>query len=445
MCLRSSRARSCCGDVSCIPASLLGTSPRAFGDRASLRVPLPCPTQPFAGHIQAPCRTPGRSGTPCLSPYSGEQPQQWPWPPPRPHPAHGTYFQNPGKNEDSFLNLCPIPLSGCPWPADLSERNRTEWNSTGAAGRTPRHAQAPTAAAATAPTCARPAGLCTPQPRCPQPAPSRPGHVAASIRRNVVLSPAVLPPPLAEAGRGAGRGFASVALPVGAPGHAASPGRPGSPAPATRSRLGATPGDPCGVVPVAPGGRAGRPPWRGQDPNWDSCPTDAVWWSGAHASHPPHGHGPGSLPRCPVRRLRREQGLCHRLNHFMGRRRPAGRRARGSGRAPPRPGDLLVGDQEGKPSGTLVPPTPVSSSAHRRWTSPYLPQLFFYCQQLVSPGARQAPAEHPLPSAPLGGPASSGTTLGPSHLSPFSPERPRPPRDDFPSPAGWVCSFPCVA
>lgn len=41
--------------------------------------------------------------------------------------VHGTYFQNPGKNEGSFLNLFPIPLSSCPWPADLSERNRTEW------------------------------------------------------------------------------------------------------------------------------------------------------------------------------------------------------------------------------------------------------------------------------------------------------------------------------
>lgn len=59
------------------------------------------------------------------------------WCPPHAHPADGTYFQNPGKNEDSFLNLCPIPLSGCPWPADLSERNRTEWNSAGATGQTP--------------------------------------------------------------------------------------------------------------------------------------------------------------------------------------------------------------------------------------------------------------------------------------------------------------------
>lgn len=75
------------------------------------------------------------------------------------HPAHGTYFQNPGKNEDSFLNLCPIPLSGCPWPADLSERNSTEWNSTAL----PPHALSPP----WPPTMAAP--TCTPLPLAPLP------------------------------------------------------------------------------------------------------------------------------------------------------------------------------------------------------------------------------------------------------------------------------------
>lgn len=151
-----------------------GRLPTLSGSGHLLGSHSPAPLSPLQGMSWAAPRrlgTRGCSGTPCLSPSSGEQPRWRPWSPPRSRPAHGTYFQNPGKNEDSFLNLCPIPLSGCPWPADLSERNRTEWNSTGAAGRTPRHTRAPTAAAV-APTCTRPAGLCTPQPRCPQPQPS---------------------------------------------------------------------------------------------------------------------------------------------------------------------------------------------------------------------------------------------------------------------------------
>lgn len=61
-CLRSSRARSCCWDVSSVPATRPGTSPCAFRDGASLGVPLPCPTQPFAGHVQDCPEAPGDTG-----------------------------------------------------------------------------------------------------------------------------------------------------------------------------------------------------------------------------------------------------------------------------------------------------------------------------------------------------------------------------------------------
>lgn len=116
--------------------------------RHSARMPAPLfegwaiswsPLPHFGDFFRAPRHlgTRGCWGTLCLSSSSGQQPWWQPWRPPHAHPADGTYFQNPGKNEDSFLNLCPIPLSGCPWPADLSERNRTEWNSTGATGQTP--------------------------------------------------------------------------------------------------------------------------------------------------------------------------------------------------------------------------------------------------------------------------------------------------------------------
>ena len=138
-----------------------------------------------------------------------------------------------------------------------------------------------------------------------------------------------------------------------------------------------------------------------------------------------------------------------RLNHFMGWRGPAGRRTRGSGRPAGHlatPGTHHWVTRQGKRGGTLAPPAPARSPAHCHQPSPYLPRLFFCCQRPVSPGARWAPAEHPLPSAPLGGPASSlGTTLGLSHLfSSFLGEA-KTPRDDFPGAAGWVCSFPRVA
>lgn len=135
-----------------------------------------------------------------------------------------------------------------------------------------------------------------------------------------------------------------------------------------RGTGGAAPGDPHRVMPVPPGDGAGYPPRTGEDPNWDFCPTDPVWGSGARAgaSHPPHSHNPGFLPRCPVqrRRLWQEQGLCHPPESLHGLAGTCGqegdRVSPPPRRAPLCPGHPPVGDQAGKDGGYAGSPHPGS-------------------------------------------------------------------------------------
>lgn len=213
----------------------------------------------------------------------------------------------------------------------------------------------------------------------------------------------------------------------GTPGRAATPETPQFPNPGIPKGWGAAPGDLRGVIPFLWVMELGIPPWTGEDPKRELCPTDAVWGSGAcsRAPHPPHGRALGSLPQCLVWQwwLRQEQGLCHPPGSLHG---PAGtcgqrgRRVRAPHWAPPCPGE------------------DTASPLHLMLPLYLLDFFFFYCHQELT----KHRAEHPRPSSPLVGPASSsGITPERSHLSPSVLGEAKTPGDDFLSSRGWVCSF----
>lgn len=198
----------------------------------------------------------------------------------------------------------------------------------------------------------------------------------------------------------------------------------------------------------------GIPHGQGKTPTGISAPQTRFGGLVPAPEHPTHPTATtlGSYlgARCSGGSYGRSRGCATHPNHFMGWRGPAGRRVTGSVHPPAghpsAPGTHRWVTRQGRTVDTLAPPTPAHSPACCRQPSPYLPRLFFYCRQSVSSGSCRAPAEHPLPSAPLGGPASSsGTTPGLSHLSPSFLGEAKTPRDDFPGAAAWVCSFPCVA
>lgn len=94
-----------------------------------------------------------------------------------------------------------------------------------------------------------------------------------------------------------------------------------------------------------------------------------------------------------------------------------------------------MGDQVGKHGETLT--LPLHLMLPQAFTS------FTLIIFLLPPGElTRHQGEHPHPSSPLEGPASSsGITPERNHLSLSPLGEAKIPRDDFASSSGWVCSF----
>lgn len=323
---------------------------------------------PLTGDV-SPCRTHGErvgtqgcSGTLRPSPSSGEQPPRWPWSPPHARPAHGTYFQNPGKNEDSFLNLCPIPLSGCPWPADLSERNKQSGTAPAPAARHPGPPEPPANNGTYLhPPCRAP--------RPPRPPLHPPGCEAAETG----------PPSRHRSAfyfsrRGGKRGAGSRAsrflwVPLAAPPPPRRPA-PSPPGPGDSAGDPMSLRDGVGFLPH----RAGLGAWH---PHWHLPPTPTAVAPGPYLGARCGGYG-------------RSRGCAKRLDHFMGQQGPAGGGARsGPPRATPTrgpPGGEVPWDAGWQPRGRLALEARGPSRRPRtalRQPSPHLPLVFVPCQQPV--------------------------------------------------------------
>lgn len=169
------------------------------------------------------------------------------------------------------------------------------------------------------------------------------------------------------------------------------------------------------------------PHGQGKTPRGNCAPQTQFGGLVPVPEHPTHPTavplGPYLSAWCGSGGYGRSRGCATRPGHFMGRQGPAARGAGGSGHPT---GHLPVQVR------TLHLPS--ISCCHLI----YLIFFFFYCHQELT----KHRAEHPRPSSPLVGPASSsGITPERSHLSPSVLGEAKTPGDDFPSSRGWVCSF----
>lgn len=203
--------------------------------------------------------------------------------------------------------------------ASRPEREKqTEWNSTGTGGWTPRPPEPPAAYGT----------YLHPPRRAPRPpAPAAPSRLRGRACGNRAAVPAPLCFLFLEAGREAGRGLASVALPVGAARRTAPAEAPGPQPAGTRRLPRATPRvTPCPYVM----GLGGEHPKVGFLPH---RPRLGAWHPHRCLPPTPAAVAPGPYLGARCGGYGRSRGCATRLDHFMGRRGPAGGGARSG---PPR-------------------------------------------------------------------------------------------------------------
>lgn len=196
----------------------------------------------------------------------------------------------------------------------------------------------------------------------------------------------------------------------------------------------------------------GIPYGQGKTPVGISAPQTQFGGLVPTLEHPTHpmatAPGPYLGARCGGGGYGRSRGCSTHLNHFMGRRGPAGRRVRGSGCPAghlPVPGTHQWATRRGNVAGRWLPP-PWLAAPHATAGLHLICLNYFF---IASSRCCWELARHrlsiPFPPHPSGDPPARGQPWGQA-ICPHPPWRGQdPPQHDFPSAAGWVCSFPCVA